>query len=212
MQGPIRLLGTRPFCVPHFFDYKKQPSFTLLDVPWVSRGRFKKLLIREGRECETRVKQPEAAVGQSLVSHQWIYAKISLSYSADTETPSRWEKLWYAAHEHVEARSVRLEADGCWLLLTNSPPNHQKNVHELITSSFTIKLVTIFLTLEHSFKSTSLLCPPLPDKATSSSFLLHPKFCLWDLICTGGQRSWESGVRNSVSKLNQNKATDAFTE
>ena len=160
MQGP-RLLGTRPFCVPHFFDYKKQPSFTLLEVPWVSRGRFKKLLIREGSECETRVKQPGAALGQSLVSLQCIYAKISLSYSADTETPSRWKKLWFAAHEYVDARSVKLEADGCWLLLTNSPPNHQKNVHELITSCFTIKLVTIFPTLEHMVSRAWACCVPL---------------------------------------------------
>ena len=31
--------------------------------------------------------------GRLLVSHQQIYSTISLSHSADTETPSRWEKL-----------------------------------------------------------------------------------------------------------------------
>ena len=33
LQGPVGLLGTRTFCVPHFFDYRKQPSFTLHDLP-----------------------------------------------------------------------------------------------------------------------------------------------------------------------------------
>ena len=52
------LLGTRPFCVPLFFDYKKQPPFSLRDLPRVPIGRFKQLLIREQRVCE----------GESLVA------------------------------------------------------------------------------------------------------------------------------------------------
>ena len=52
------LLGTRPFCVPLFFDYKKQPPFSLHDLPRVPIGRFKQLLIREERVCE----------GESLVA------------------------------------------------------------------------------------------------------------------------------------------------
>ena len=74
-QGPVGLLGTRPFCVPHFFDYRKQASFSLHDLPWVPylpiwMGRFKQLLIREGRWWETREKytQSRAALGQVPVS------------------------------------------------------------------------------------------------------------------------------------------------
>ena len=32
-QGPVGLLGTKSFCVPRFFDYRKQPSFSLHDLP-----------------------------------------------------------------------------------------------------------------------------------------------------------------------------------
>ena len=52
--GPVGLLGTNAFCVPHFFDYRKQPSFSLHDFTWVTTSRFKQLLIRERRSCETQ--------------------------------------------------------------------------------------------------------------------------------------------------------------
>ena len=56
-------------------------------------GIYKPLLIREKRGCETREKRSRVALGQGPISHQWIHTTISLSYFADTETPSRWEKL-----------------------------------------------------------------------------------------------------------------------
>ena len=56
-QDPVGLPGTKAFCVPHPFDYRKQPSFSLHDLPWVPTGRFKQLLMREGMGCETREKQ-----------------------------------------------------------------------------------------------------------------------------------------------------------
>ena len=46
----------KPFCVFHFFDYRKQASFSIHEFPWVPLSRFKQLLIREGRGCETRGK------------------------------------------------------------------------------------------------------------------------------------------------------------
>ena len=55
-------------------------------------GRFNLLLIREGRGCEIREKQ-EQPRDNVLFPHQRIHTTISLSYFADTETPSRWEKL-----------------------------------------------------------------------------------------------------------------------
>ena len=92
-KGPVGLLGTRALC-PYCFDCRKQPSFSLHHLPWVPVGRFKQLLTREGRGCETREKQTqEQSWGTVLFPHQWIHTTISLSYSADTETPSRWEKL-----------------------------------------------------------------------------------------------------------------------
>jgi len=53
VQGTVGLLSTR-LCVPHFFDYRKQPSFSPHDLPGVPMGRFKQLLIRERRGWENR--------------------------------------------------------------------------------------------------------------------------------------------------------------
>ena len=65
--GPVGLPGTKTFCVPHFFDYRKQPSFSLHDCPWVTKGRFKQLLIRKGRGWKIKEKQSWAALGQGSV-------------------------------------------------------------------------------------------------------------------------------------------------
>lgn len=32
-QDALGLLGTKPFCAPHFFDYSKQPSLSIHDLP-----------------------------------------------------------------------------------------------------------------------------------------------------------------------------------
>ena len=93
-QGPLGLLGTESFCVPRFFDYRKLPSSALHYLPWVPVGRLKQLLIREGREYEIREKQSQEWSWSKIVFLQkQIHITISLSYFADTETPSKWEKL-----------------------------------------------------------------------------------------------------------------------
>ena len=66
--GSVGLLGAKTFCVPHFFDYRKQPSFSLHDLPWVPMDRFKQLLIMEGKGCKTRETQLRASIGQGPVS------------------------------------------------------------------------------------------------------------------------------------------------
>ena len=68
LQGMVGLLVTRLFSVPRFFDYRKQSSFSLHDLSWVPMDTLKQLLIREGRECETRKKQSRAAMGQGPAS------------------------------------------------------------------------------------------------------------------------------------------------
>ena len=47
-------------------------------------GRFKQLLIMEGRVCETKEKQLRAVLGQGPIPHQQIHTAIYLSYFADT--------------------------------------------------------------------------------------------------------------------------------
>ena len=69
-RGPLGLLGTKPSCVPHFFDHREQPSLSLHDLSWIPMGRFKQL-IREGRECEKRVKQSRTAFIFELFCKCW---------------------------------------------------------------------------------------------------------------------------------------------
>ena len=55
------LLSTKLFCVPHFFGYRKQPSSSLHDLPWVSVSKFEQLLIRKRRGCKGL---PQGSVGK----------------------------------------------------------------------------------------------------------------------------------------------------
>ena len=73
-------------CLP-FLWLQEQPSFSLYDLPKVSIHRFKQLLGKGGRNSQ---EQPWSKV---LFPHQGIHTIISLSYFADTETPSSWGKL-----------------------------------------------------------------------------------------------------------------------
>ena len=50
-QDPVGLLGTKAFVCPPFLVFRKEASFSLQDLPWVPKGRFKQWLIREGRGC-----------------------------------------------------------------------------------------------------------------------------------------------------------------
>ena len=54
-------------CVPHFSDCRKQPSFSLQDLPESPVGRCKQLLIRNGRGYKARDKQSRAALRQGPV-------------------------------------------------------------------------------------------------------------------------------------------------
>ena len=56
-------------------------------------GRFMQLLIREGRDVRPGRKSQEQTLNKVLFPHQWIHTAISLSYFADVEAASRWEKL-----------------------------------------------------------------------------------------------------------------------
>ena len=58
------------------------------------------------RSWRNSQEQPQDNV---LFPHQRIHTTIPLSYFADIETSSRWEKLWYAALKHVDPRPVGLE-------------------------------------------------------------------------------------------------------
>ena len=49
-QDPVGLLGMEAFLCPHFLF--EEIGFNLRDLPCVPKGRFKPLLIKEGRRCK----------------------------------------------------------------------------------------------------------------------------------------------------------------
>ena len=51
--------------------------------------------------------------GRLLVSHQQIYSTISLSHSADTETPSRWEKIMIK--NGMLSKGMKTPEPPCWV-------------------------------------------------------------------------------------------------
>ena len=83
-QDPVGLLGTKAFLCPPFIEYWKLASLSLQDIPWVSRMQ------RQGRNGPETIVQPW---GRVLVPPQGIHRTVSLSCFANTESPTRWEKL-----------------------------------------------------------------------------------------------------------------------
>ena len=59
---------------------------------------------------------------------------MSLSYFADTETPSRWEKLMIKDSKLATSTQTPGQLE-TMLFLLSSPLTHQENVQELVTSS-----------------------------------------------------------------------------
>ena len=91
-------LSTKDFlCLP--FLRLQEIGFIQLSRPSLSskKGKFKQLLIREGRECKRREEQSRETIvqcwGKALVSYERIYTRISLNSVADTENPTWWKKL-----------------------------------------------------------------------------------------------------------------------
>jgi len=65
--APVGLLGTKAFLSPPLLVLRKWASFSLQDLPWDPRGRFRQLLIREGSGCIDRggrVKKQQYSLGQ----------------------------------------------------------------------------------------------------------------------------------------------------
>lgn len=67
VQGPAGLWAPRA-SVSRFFDYRKQPSVSLQDLPWVPVGRIQAAVNQGRRGCKAREKQSRAALRQGPVS------------------------------------------------------------------------------------------------------------------------------------------------
>ena len=113
-----------------------------------------------------------------LVPHPGIHLTISLSCFADTETPSRWEKLpvsdVYCLQVHRLQTGWNQKVDDADSHLT-SPATNQKNVHDVITPSLNHYYKISHYPLQagsYSFEIISPLWPLWPYKAIKPFFVV----------------------------------------
>ena len=200
-QGPVGFLGTKTFCVPHFFDYRKQPSFSLHDLPWVPIN--KQLLIRERRGCETREKQ---TVKSSLGARSCF--PINNTHNNIFELFCRcWHALQVGEVKMVCCpQTCRPQTSWTWRLmmltptyLTTNPSEECKTVTALILIAYpwpqapTIRPLPIPQGGGHSYWGASLLCFPFAWQSNKAILFYFTQNCLWDSIrhwCTEKLSFW----------------------
>lgn len=204
VPGPERFLGPEIFCDLPFFDYRKQPSFSLYDLPWVPIGRFKQFLIRVRRGSKPgRNKQSRETTAQPwgnvLVPNESKLITISLSYFEDTETPLRWEQwginngVLPTSRQTPGQMDLNVDgADSYW-------PHHQPL--ERADSSLFEQLLWnshyCFLAGTWDFECITPLWPPLPGKAINLSFSTSPKTLVSEIgFGTSEWRSWAFGIKS----------------
>ena len=189
-QDLVGILEAKAFLCTLFPDYRKQASFSLHDLPWAPRIRFKQLLIREGKGGGDKGETVVQPWDRGLASPQWIHRTVSLSCFADTETPFRWEKI--IAHTNRETPDLMEPEGGEADSLSPHPqPIRRMSVnwpHPLWT--IPIKLLTTRSRSGHSFKGVSLLWSPLPGKEIMLFFTTSPKTLSLRVNSVLGYRSW----------------------
>ena len=153
-----------------------------MTFPEFQWGRFKQMLIREGRGCRdkggTVRRTNSAALGQGPGSPSRDTQTISLSCFADTESPTRWEKLTVCC---PQARRPQTGWNQKVDDADSHLPHHQP-IRRMSTSwsrplwTIIIKFVTTPSRLEHTvFEGISPLWPPLPGEAIMLFFSTSPK-------------------------------------
>ena len=142
----------KPFLVPCFLFVGKRLS--LLDFPWVPKGRFKHLLIREGRECrkEEQSRNNSAAIKQGPGSswrdihnnYLWVLLLQAL------RSPPRWKMI------------AACWAEDSWSTTVTSPPTNKKEVTHpaALTLSFACKNTSLKTIREFGFFQAWATCCP----------------------------------------------------
>ena len=145
---------------------------------------------RQGRNSQETIVQPW---GRVLVPPQGIHITTSLSCFADTETPSRWEKLTVCCPQsHRPQTGWTQKVDDA----DSQLPPHQP-IRRVSTNWSYLPLWTIAITLlpipsrwGHIFEGISPLWPPLPGKAMKLSFSTSPKTLSLRFNSVSGYRDW----------------------
>ena len=164
-------LGTKLFLCPPFFDYRKYASFSLPDLPWVPKSRFKQMLTR----CRDRggvFRRKEQPWGRVLVPSQRIHTKNYLWAICREWNPHQVGEANCVLPTSTRPQSGWNQNRWCWCPHTSSPTS-QKNVQELNHYSLNHYYKTSYYPLQmgtHSFEGIRPLWPPLPGKAIKLFF------------------------------------------
>ena len=133
--------GIKTFLCPLFHVCRKQTSFKPPDLPWVPMGRFKQLLIKEGRGWGNlqSTRNNSAALGQSPGSpsrdiHNNIFELFCRHWN-----PHQVEEVNCLLASTSTPHLSEPEGWWCWLPITSSSIN-QKNVHKLTKPSWNITI------------------------------------------------------------------------
>ena len=138
--------------------------------------------------------------GKVLFPLQWIHMAISLRYSAETETPSRWEKLTLNGSVLPTSLQTPDQLDLKFADADSYLPHYQP-IRRMPMSwsrplwTIIIKLLTIFHKLGHKILRASAHCGPLSlanNKATLFYFTQNSVSKIW--LGTSVQRSWASST------------------
>ena len=153
-------------------------------LPWVPKGRFKQLLITDGKGCRDREEQSRnnsVVLGHCLGSTlRDIYNSIFEIYI--TETPTQWKMFQQKGYSSIILQTT--DHKTTWSLASGSledwkdcrPCMHQNSYQQpcplLNYKTHNLLHPRLGYTI---FEGTSLQCPPLSDKAIKLFVSTSPK-------------------------------------
>ena len=183
-QDPAGLLDTKVFLCLLFLVCRKQASFSLHDLSWVPKGRFKQLLIREGRGCGDKAgqvkKQYRRLARQSPCSpSRHIHRKIFKLFCR-TKTPTKGKMLttWWSTpfqregHNSITSRSTRAHHETSWWQMLSSNAGPARSL--ILISNSTPWLLKSPPGWDTVLRALGSYGPFGLARQYSCSFLLHP--------------------------------------
>ena len=141
---------------------------------------------------------------RSCFPHQRIHTTVSLNYFADTETPSRWEKI--TINDGMPPTSMET-SDQLDLNVDDADSNsaHHQPIRRMSTSwslplwTIATKFLTIFPKREHMILRVWVFCVPLCWKGNKAIlFYFTPNSVSKIQVGTSVQRSWAFSITTWV--------------
>lgn len=179
--GPWGSWAQRPLRVPFLMTGNRLHSISLI-FPIFPEAVSKQLLIRDGRGCRDKEKQPRETVVQPwgrVLSPPQGYTEIFLRCFAGVLNPHEGRSYYNCKPPKHKDPRPGVEPEVWWYWLPRTlQPGHPKNVRKLIPPSWiiTIKLLTTFPDSDHNeAEDFSELLPHSPVKAIKLFFSTSAK-------------------------------------